>query len=162
MAQLVGLEANEHEKVGMAASAFLQFPPSNAVVASSSLFETHAKIHTLVNTLDHKARALSESTQHQAHPWQISFCLGQESAFCPVNQEHEGQVCCKNSRRHRKMNFRSCSRTSRRRLLIGLAGLKLLYQGILETPGQIVSSGLPQNSKILCNCSGYYNTMSCD
>ncbi len=41
------------------------------------------------------------------------------------------------------------------RLFIGLDGLKLLYQGIFETPGQLISSGDPQSSNILFNCSGY-------
>jgi len=43
------------------------------------------------------------------------------------------------------------------RLFIGLDGLKLLYQGIFETPGQLSSSGDPQSSNILFNCSGYNN-----
>jgi hypothetical protein len=41
------------------------------------------------------------------------------------------------------------------RLFMGLDGLKLLYQGILEQPGQLISSGDPQSSNILFNCSGY-------
>ena len=50
-----------------------------------------------------------------------------------------------------------CLKTSRRRLFIGLVGLKLLYQGILETPGQLTSSGAPHSSNILFNCSGCNN-----
>ena len=48
-----------------------------------------------------------------------------------------------------------CLKYSRRRLFIGLFGLKLLYQGSFVTPGQLDSSGAPHSSNILFICSGY-------
>lgn len=53
--------------------------------------------------------------------------------------------------------FTYCLKNSLTRLFKGRAGLKLLYQGILETPGQMFSSGDPQSSKILFNCSCWTN-----
>lgn len=47
-----------------------------------------------------------------------------------------------------------CLNTSPTRLFMGRAGLKLLYHGILVTPGQLLSSGVPHSSNILFSCSG--------
>lgn len=55
---------------------------------------------------------------------------------------------------HFKERTLNCLKTSLTRLFIGLAGLNLPYQGIFDTPGQLTSSGVPQSSYILFNCSG--------
>lgn len=106
--------------------------------------------------------------------------MGQEWAFYPPSPEHHGQNWNKirimkiilswikldkmktpcplwylvTHYMQKQISVTYFQKTSLMRLSKGFAGLKLLYQGILETPGQLFSSGDPQSSNIFFNCSG--------